>query len=66
MLTRRSRSSRRASWARSWPSASCAVAVTRESIAGCTVRSGPLTSIEPSSTPVSGSRTGAAAHVHVW
>ena len=66
MFVRRNRSSRTANCARNCPSASPAEAVTNASIAGCTVRSGPLTSIAPSSAPVSGSCNGAAAQVQVW
>ena len=66
MLRIRSCSSAIASRTRSWFSASCAVAATSCTIAGWAVCRGPLMSIAPSSVPVSGSCTGAAAQVQEW
>ena len=63
MLRTRSFSSAIASRTRSWFSASWAVAATRATIAGCAVCRGPVMSIAPTIVPVSGSCTGAAAHV---
>ncbi len=66
MFRARSRSSLVATWSCSCPSASRAAADTSAPMAGWTVRSGPLMSTTPSIRPVSGSRTGLAAHVHPW
>ncbi len=66
MLRTRRRSSAMASRTRSWFSASCAVAETSWAMAGWTVCSGPEMSIAPRIMPVSGSCTGAAAHVQMW
>ena len=66
MLRIRSCSSAIASRTRSWFSASCAVAATSCTIAGCAVCSGPVMSIAPMIVPVSGSCTGAAAQVQAW
>jgi hypothetical protein len=40
--------------------------MTTDRLAGCTLEMSPVRSMMPSSRPVSGSVTGAAAHVQRW
>ena len=47
-------------------SASFTAVPTSATVVGCTVSAGPLTSTTPSISPVRGSWTGQAVHVHTW